>query len=114
MIIDSIRYSKLLKHPLWFAKRKEILDKKGHCCQKCGCEQNLHVHHLYYERVMPWEYPDRAFMVLCSPCHKNIHELLKPEPKKKVKKKKKIGINDWSNVKNKPYKKRRNGKYKSF
>lgn len=73
-------YEELLKSPKWLKKRKYILEKYGNICSICKSTSNLQVHHLYYEKDSngkwknPWNYPDDAFVVLCSKCHKEIHD----------------------------------------
>ncbi len=69
---EKYDYAKLLKQPEWRAKRDEILAKSPEC-QKCGCRNCIFaVHHRYYVYGLdPWEYPDEAYMVVCSgKCHR--------------------------------------------
>lgn len=53
-------------------------------CQRCGCTRNeiaLHVHHLeYVSGRAPWEYQDGVLIVLCNPCHKEVHGLRNSDP----------------------------------
>lgn len=77
------RYKKDLRDDRWKTKRKKILKRDNYKCVKCGCKQNLQVHHKYYERypnnylVKPWDYPDTTFITLCDRCHKHEHETRK-------------------------------------
>lgn len=68
-------YDKALKSPQWKAKRKVILERDNYTCTKCGCKDNLHVHHTYYlSDKMPWEVPNSCLITLCRVCHKKEHE----------------------------------------
>lgn len=75
----ALTYDDLLKDKRWLKRRKEIMDRKGYICSKCGSRVGLNVHHLYYskdkngEYKKPWDYPDDALIVLCRKCHKEIH-----------------------------------------
>lgn len=73
-------YSDLLRKDEWKSKREELLLECDSQCQWCKSTNNLQVHHKYYvmypngQKVMPWDYPNKAFMVLCDKCHKKYHE----------------------------------------
>lgn len=63
-------YSQKLRDPRWQKKRLLILERDGWKC--CACDRgdiNLQVHHLYYAKKDPWEYPDTAYQTLCEDCH---------------------------------------------
>lgn len=70
-------YSSMLRDPRWQKKRLEIMKRANFQCE--SCEENkdeLHIHHKYYEKgLKPWEYPEFAYICLCSECHKNIEVL---------------------------------------
>lgn len=62
----------------WKNKREYILKRDQYTCQICGrTEQDgvtLQVHHLIYlANCKPWEYPDYAYITLCSGCHASEH-----------------------------------------
>jgi len=64
-------YQEYLRSEEWKQKRSEVLYRDGNCCQLCGDEDNLRVHHLTYNRV-----GDEALfdlVTLCSHCHANEH-----------------------------------------
>ena len=64
-------YDLYLQSKEWKQKRSEVLFRDGHCCQLCGDEENLRVHHLTYNRI-----GDEALfdlVTLCSYCHANEH-----------------------------------------
>ena len=69
-------YAKLLRHPKWWAKRKEILDRDGNACRNCQSTEKLQVHHKQYHfkkslnrHVPPWEYHSKYMVTLCKKCH---------------------------------------------
>lgn len=75
MSMANKTYSELLKDPKWQKKRLEMLQSSGFKCESCGdTEETLHIHHVYYEKdCLPWDYPDNAYLVLCSRCHEKWH-----------------------------------------
>ena len=80
-------YTKLLKHPNWFAKRKEILSRDKNSCRNCSANTNLNVHHLQYHysnsqknMVAPWQYDNKFLITLCSRCHELGHTLYNTIP----------------------------------
>lgn len=56
----------------WRAKRRRILQRAGHRCEKCGVGGRLDIHHRTYERLR-YEWPE-DLQALCRPCHKRAHE----------------------------------------
>jgi hypothetical protein len=69
-------YSEKLRDPRWQKKRLEVLSRNGFKCEACDSTENtLHVHHCYYMKADPWDYPDSAYKCLCEECHKNRQEL---------------------------------------
>lgn len=69
-------YSEKLRDPRWQKKRLEVLSRNGFKCEGCDSTENtLHVHHCYYMKADPWDYPDSAYKCLCEECHKNRQEL---------------------------------------
>lgn len=73
--MEKKNYSELLKDPRWQKKRLEIFQRDDWKCINCKCaDKELHVHHVYYDgKLLPWEYPDRAYLTLCSSCHEEEH-----------------------------------------
>lgn len=70
----SKEYLEKLKDPRWQQKRLRIFERDGWACRNCGNKDDtLHVHHLYYLDVEPWEYQDFALHTMCAPCHENSH-----------------------------------------
>ncbi len=64
-------YYELLRHPLWQAKRLQIMQRDQFHCPHCGAtDKTLNVHHTYYEKgKKPWEYPAESLVTLCEECH---------------------------------------------
>lgn len=100
--MNKQEYQKALKSPKWLTKRNRIKKRDKYKCTKCGCKDNLHVHHTYYlPNKMPWEVPDDCLITLCKVCHEKEHKdkdiksfiktttLKKTEPIKRVSTKKK-------------------------
>lgn len=71
----KLTYSEKLKDQRWQKKRLALLDASGWKCQSPHCNNpdpkpTLHVHHrVYLRNLMPWEYEDWAYVVLCEDCH---------------------------------------------
>lgn len=71
---ENLTYAEQLIDKRWLIRRKEILNKKGYVCSKCGSTLYLQVHHLRYVwGKMAWEYKDKDLIVLCSLCHEKAH-----------------------------------------
>jgi len=70
-------YSDLLKDRRWQRKRLEAMAAAKWLCQRCPSNDNaiqLHVHHVaYVPGRAPWEYELRELLVVCEPCHKELH-----------------------------------------
>ena len=63
-----MNYNSLYEHPLWRAKRKEILKRDKRTCKACGAKKQLQVHHTKYTGK-PWEAPNEDLITLCQDCH---------------------------------------------
>ena len=64
-------YQEYMRSEEWKEKKQIILERDQRWCQLCGDENNLHVHHLTYNRV-----GDEALfdlVTLCSHCHAHEH-----------------------------------------
>lgn len=89
---DESGYQRSLRDSRWQKRRLEILSSANWKCQDAGCPyptRTLEVHHLYYVRGRdPWDYPDDAFLALCSDCHEKrqtVERSLKVEIMKRLK-----------------------------
>lgn len=73
-------YAEKLKDPRWQKKRLEILNRDQFACLCCGSKiKTLHIHHRYYLKVDPWDYPNDALDTLCESCHAYVEGLKKPK-----------------------------------
>jgi 5-methylcytosine-specific restriction endonuclease McrA len=54
--------------------RREILDRDGWRCQKCGCSKNLDVHHIRRRSALGDD-AETNLITLCRECHKILHDL---------------------------------------
>lgn len=84
MKTTAVPYWQKLQDPRWQKKRLEILQRDEWMCRDCGdSTTQLQVHHEYYiSGRQPWEYPDGAFLTLCSSCHSE-------------RRKNPLGVRDW-------------------
>jgi len=63
-------YAQKLRDPRWQKKRLQILERDQWMCCCCKSDtRNLQVHHLYYAKRDPWDYPSEAYQTLCGECH---------------------------------------------
>jgi|GEM_PF-2626833 len=72
-------YTEKLDTEQWRAFSQGIKRKQGNWCASCRrSDIILNVHHIFYESDRePWEYADDEVIVLCTACHRQIHEQLK-------------------------------------
>lgn len=71
---ERLSYLEQLNDPRWQKRRNEIFREKGRRCSKCGCTDNLQIHHVqYFPNKMAWEYKSKYLIVLCERCHKRLH-----------------------------------------
>jgi hypothetical protein len=80
-------YQILLKHPLWFEKRVQILKRDNNKCINCGGIDKLQVHHRQYHFsktsktfAPPWNYKNKYLITLCNNCHNSGHKIHKTIP----------------------------------
>lgn len=70
----DLTYEEQLKDRRWFLTRKVILIRDHNRCTRCGTDNHLQVHHLYYTSgKLAWEYPFDALITLCDYCHGMTH-----------------------------------------
>ena len=67
-------YKEFLNSTLWKEKRQWIIEQAKFKCERCGCFENLQVHHLNYINVGNEGKED--VIVLCKDCHKKEHEVI--------------------------------------
>jgi hypothetical protein len=65
-------YADKLRDVRWQRKRLKLLELANWICQECGADdhRSLDVHHSYYKTGLdPWDYPQKAYRVVCTDCH---------------------------------------------
>jgi len=71
-------YRDLLKTEQWMRFSSAVKSERGNRCWICDCsnhDETLEVHHMgYKEGAKPWEYNLDEVLVVCSTCHRNIHD----------------------------------------
>ena len=60
-----------LRSSNWKLKKRRILQRAGHRCERCRAEEKLDVHHKTYERLR-YELPE-DLEALCRECHREAH-----------------------------------------
>jgi hypothetical protein len=69
-------------NPRWQKKRLEVFSEANWRCENCKRDDlMLHVHHLVYRRVEPWEYQLSELEALCERCHLKVHNFLRGDNK---------------------------------
>lgn len=71
-------YKALLQSDEWKAFSRDIRQNYGGCCAVCKRRDIVtHVHHLFYDLDrLPWEYGNEEVVLLCAPCHHEMHQHL--------------------------------------
>jgi 5-methylcytosine-specific restriction endonuclease McrA len=70
---SSQKGPRIRKSPRLYAKlRREILDRDGWRCQKCGCSKNLDVHHIVRRSALGDD-AETNLITLCRECHQVLH-----------------------------------------
>ena len=70
--IRKDRYNQFMASEDWRDIRTVMLDIYNHKCAECGATEDLHVHHLTYERFGGDE-RTTDLEVLCKTCHEKAH-----------------------------------------
>jgi len=71
MRIGAGKYNEYLQSEDWSRKREKVLARDRRRCVTCGGIQNLHVHHLTYERLGHEQLAD--LVTVCDLCHDERH-----------------------------------------
>lgn len=71
---EQAAYTAYLESAAWQQKREEAFAAYGRTCNLCEAPDNLHVHHLTYERLFNEDIAD--LQVLCRTCHVTTHQLI--------------------------------------
>lgn len=77
-IFQENSYSALLRRIEWKRFSSSIRRTRGNVCECCHQSgKTTQVHHLFYDfGVKPWECPECDVVLLCTGCHKELHEQL--------------------------------------
>ena len=69
----SHKRSRIRKAPSVYAMlRREILERDGWRCQKCGCSKNLDVHHVRRRSALGDD-EEINLITFCRKCHQIVH-----------------------------------------
>lgn len=66
-------YSDYINSKHWKEYKNNVYKNKKNCCEICGSEKRLIVHHKTYERLGEEKILDT--MIVCAKCHDAIHKL---------------------------------------
>jgi 5-methylcytosine-specific restriction endonuclease McrA len=69
--LHKAAYREYLKSNEWQHRRRQVLLRDAYVCRICGSEEDLHVHHLTYDRK--FNEPLYDLVTVCEKCHKLIH-----------------------------------------
>lgn len=74
--LTGLDYKRFLKSPHWIETRRKFYASTvlKECCA-CRSESNLNLHHTTYDRLGFEQ--DGDLVLLCQPCHKEVHRLHK-------------------------------------
>lgn len=64
-------YEDQLKRKKWKDLSYEVKERDGFSCVLCGSEENLQVHHTYYDGA-PWSVRTDSLLTLCDKCHEDV------------------------------------------
>lgn len=67
-------YWQYMKSEKWQLIRDEVLEERGHACEVCYSDENLHVHHFTYEHFGDESLDE--LQVLCKSCHQDAHDAM--------------------------------------
>lgn len=65
-------YAEYLRHPRFLAVRREVFERAGGRCEKCGARPPTEPHHLRYPPWGAFDIPTNLVAV-CHPCHCDFH-----------------------------------------
>lgn len=71
-------YNTYINGGAWKTRRAAVLLQRGKKCQACGLTGIMEVHHRTYDRM--GAELDRDLIVLCTACHKGVHDLHRTMP----------------------------------
>jgi hypothetical protein len=65
-------YAEYLRHPRFLAVRREVFERAGGRCERCGARPPTEPHHLRYPPWGAFDIPTNLLAV-CHRCHCDIH-----------------------------------------
>ncbi len=69
---DIERYENIKR---WLILKEEVFHERGRQCEICKKEVSLHIHHIIYRTEAPsLTFDKENLIILCSKCHKKMHE----------------------------------------
>lgn len=71
---EIVGYKNYLKSKHWMMKKKEYSKEYERVCSCCGGKENLHLHHLTYDRIGNEPLTDLVY--LCKECHTKLHKIV--------------------------------------
>ena len=75
LFLYNMAYSDDIKSGKWQRLRLEVMQRDQFRCRACKCENNLNVHHLYYESDKHiYDYEIESLVTLCENCHSKLHK----------------------------------------
>lgn len=75
-----MNYNEYINSLAWKIRKREIYNKKGFHCERCGEDRNgfLNVHHGTYKNI--GREKDCELFILCKNCHAEYHSIYGSEP----------------------------------
>lgn len=70
-------YARVMLSPRWRMKAHLLKGWAGSCCEVCGVDDELEVHHITYENLGTEQPTD--LVVLCGRCHEGRHAFNDPD-----------------------------------
>ena len=70
--IPDFDYPAYLRSARWAGIRRKVKERDGWCCQYCGTDDQLEVHHVHYRSV--GRENGHELVTLCRLCHESEHE----------------------------------------
>lgn len=76
--VDPDEYENYMRSPTWATRRAQFIATQRVVECPCGSTDDLHVHHITYERL--GAEADDDLLLVCQRCHSRIHHLERVSP----------------------------------
>lgn len=76
LIRKHFEYKLYMRSKEWLQLRQERMEQDNFKCTRCGCSDDLRVHHLNYKRIYKERLSD--LITLCKKCHSVVHSINPP------------------------------------